>query len=104
MSKKRKRKKKSEKESYGTGVRTPERCTRIVLATHHARRALATYFACLDLINLTVQYRYATITQHYRVLAFFFFREGKIVHARHHSVHKAIGDKGGAREKSDKLW
>ena len=38
-----------------------------VLATHHATRALATYLACMDLINLTVQYRYATITQSYRV-------------------------------------
>ena len=31
--------------------------------------ALATYMylACMDLINLSVQYRYATITQRYRV-------------------------------------
>ena len=62
-----KRKKKSEKESCRTGVRTQERCTRIVLATHHATHALATFLACMDLINLTVQYRYATITQRYRV-------------------------------------
>ena len=40
---------------------------RIVLAIHHATRALVTYLACMDLINLSVQYRYATISQRYRV-------------------------------------
>ena len=69
MSKKRnnEKEKKSEKESYRTGVRTQDGYMRIVLATRHATRALATYLACTDLINLTVQYRYATITQRYRV-------------------------------------
>ena len=39
----------------------------MVLATHHATRVFATYLACMDLINLSVQYLYATITQRYRV-------------------------------------
>ena len=64
---KKEKEKKSAEESYRTGVRTENQCMRIVLATHHATRALTTYFACMDLINLSVQYRYATITQHYRV-------------------------------------
>ena len=69
MSKKRndEKEKKNERESYRTGVGTQDRCMTIVLATHHATRALATYLACMDLINLTVQYRYATITQSYHV-------------------------------------
>ena len=66
MSKKRNNEK-EKKESYRTGVRTQDRCMRIVLATHRATRALTKYLACMDLINLSVQFRYATITQRYRV-------------------------------------
>ena len=54
---KKEKEKKSEEESYRTGVRTQNRCMIIVLVTHHATRALTTYFACMDLINLSVQYR-----------------------------------------------
>ena len=61
------KKEKREKESYQTGVRTQDESMRIVLATHQATRAITMYLACMDLINLSVQYGYATITQHYRV-------------------------------------
>ena len=62
-----KRKKKVRKKVTEPGYELKTHCMGIVLATHHATRALATYLACMDLINLSVQYRYATITQRYRV-------------------------------------
>ena len=69
MSKKRKRKKKVRKKVTEPGyeLKSDIRESYSLPTGHHATRALATYLACMDLINLTVQYRYATITQRYRV-------------------------------------